>query len=697
MRIKYILYAFLTSSLVMSCCIIFLAIQLKISLLEISKVQERRFQSIQLSDQLLQSSNNLTNLARIFAQTGEAKFKEYFFYVIDIRSGKRDRPIDYGRAFWDFVLAGEVELLEQSSQIRASIEDLMVQLRFSPEEFDYLKKSKNLSDQLAQIENRVFNLIQGLYPDENGNYTKKGPKDVTLAKQLLHSQEYFDAKAAIMQPIKDFYQHVDERTRNELTIVQNKAWLQLILILVSTGILLFLLFTLFLVIYKKVLLRIDKLVDVSLRITKGDLSGRSQITGRDELGILGRAFDKMVSQLADTLAIVTATKSRMESELNVAKDIQMSMVPLTFPAYPEHAGFDIFAQLVPAREVGGDFYDFYFVDKDHLCFVVGDVSGKGVPAALMMAVCRTLLKVRAQDDSSPASVTTHVNDEIAKENPNCMFVTVFIGILNISTGSLTYTNAGHNPALIKNKDGEVGTFSKVHGPVVGAMEDFAYEESHVNLKAGDTLLLYTDGVTEAHNPQDEMYSEGRLVQFVKGHELTSSQHFMDDLYRDLRNFEDGREPFDDTTALCLRYIKNSEDTPRAIKTVEIKNEMKQINTVINEFEVFAQEYSVPGEVVMKMGLVFDDILSNVIQYAYTDEAEHIILIYFKLYSDQILITVADDGIPFNPLLIKSPDINLSIEERVLGGLGIHLVKNIVDDCHYRRRVDQNILTLIKKL
>ena len=173
-------------------------------------------------------------------------------------------------------------------------------------------------------------------------------------------------------------------------------------------------------------------------------------------------------------------------------------------------------------------------------FIMGDVSGKGVPAALMMAVCRTLLKARAQDDFSPASIITHVNDEIAKENPNCMFITIFIGMLNISTGRLTYTNAGHTPTLIKTKDGKVKALPEIHGPVVGVSEDFAYEESQINMNAGDTLFTYTDGITEAHNRKNEMYSEKRLVQFVKNHKFPSSKNFMDDLYKDVRNFE-GRQ------------------------------------------------------------------------------------------------------------------------------------------------------------
>ena len=151
---------------------------------------------------------------------------------------------------------------------------------------------------------------------------------------------------------------------------------------------------------------------------------------------------------------------------------------------------------------------------------------------------------------------THLNDEISKENPNCMFITIFIGMLNITTGRLTYTNAGHTPTLIKSKEGEIKMLTEVHGPVVGVTEDFAYEEAHIELKAGESILTYTDGVTEAHNTKNEMYSEEKLMEFLKDHPLETSKEFLNDLYKDLRKFEAGREPFDDTTALCLKYIKS---------------------------------------------------------------------------------------------------------------------------------------------
>jgi PAS domain S-box-containing protein len=198
---------------------------------------------------------------------------------------------------------------------------------------------------------------------------------------------------------------------------------------------------------------------------------------------------------------------RMSEELNFAKEIQMSLLPLIFPAFPTRAEFNIFAHLIPAREVGGDFYDFYFLDEDHLCFVIGDVSGKGAPAALLMAVSKTLIKSRAMDDFQPSSILTHVNNELSQNNDSAMFVTVFLGVLEINTGRLVYCNAGHNPPFIHRASGGLEKLDDFHGPVIGALPNLTYKESTISLRVDDIITLHTDGVTEAMNPKEVPYSD----------------------------------------------------------------------------------------------------------------------------------------------------------------------------------------------
>ena len=194
--------------------------------------------------------------------------------------------------------------------------------------------------------------------------------------------------------------------------------------------------------------------------------------------------------------LIKDQKDRMERELNVGRDIQMSMVPLTFPPFPNRKEISIYGSLEPAREIGGDFFDFFFIDDDRLCFCIGDVSGKGVPAALFMAVTKTLIKSRATDDPSTASVLTHANDELSRDNPNGMFVTLFIGVLDIRSGEFDYTNAGHNPPYLIRTDGPPEAMSDRHGPIVGAMKGMVYRKGTDVMLPGDILYMYTDGVTE---------------------------------------------------------------------------------------------------------------------------------------------------------------------------------------------------------
>ena len=231
------------------------------------------------------------------------------------------------------------------------------------------------------------------------------------------------------------------------------------------------------------------------------------------MGALTRDFQVMQDSLKDhirQLMETTAARERMESELKIAHDIQMSILPKTFPPFPTRDEFDLFALIAPAREVGGDFYDFFPLSENLLCFVIGDVSGKGVPAALFMAVTKTLIKSVARDNVTPDAILSHVNEELATDNDACMFVTLFCGVFDMTSGELRYANAGHNPPAVIKKDGTVQWLPRSGALVAGAMTGMQYACEKLLLSPGDSLYLYTDGVTEAMNPADEMYSEERL-------------------------------------------------------------------------------------------------------------------------------------------------------------------------------------------
>ena len=404
-----------------------------------------------------------------------------------------------------------------------------------------------------------------------------------------------------------------------------------------------------------------------------------------------------LDELREAHAIIELQKQRMEQELNVGRDIQMSMLPHTFPAFPERDDFSIHAALHPAREVGGDFYDFFLIDPERLCFCIGDVSGKGVPAALFMAVTRTLIKSRAADDPSTGSILTHVNDELVRNNSECMFVTVILGILHTGTGEVTIANAGHNPPYIKRADGAIERLETEKTCVTGVLKDMVFGEDKVLMAPGDTLLLYTDGVTEAMDSEQRLFSEPRLADMLATGRQPSVQALVEDITAEVRRFEGGTEQSDDITLLALCYEGNSPEKPSAVLELTAENQISEIPRVNAAFNAFSEQQGLPQTVATRINVIFDELLTNIVSYAFRDEARHAINIRVELSEQLLRLTIDDDGLPFNPFEAAAPDTSLPMDERETGGLGIHLVRSMVDDVSYQRRIDGNSLTLVKRL
>lgn len=414
----------------------------------------------------------------------------------------------------------------------------------------------------------------------------------------------------------------------------------------------------------------------------------------DELDVYKNQLEVKVEEEIKKRQETMAIKERMEGELNIAHDIQMSMIPLLFPVFTEYKEFSLFAKIKPAREVGGDFYDFYFIDDNHLCIVIGDVSGKGVPAALFMAVSKTLIKSRASDDLSPASIVSYVNEEMSIDNPASMFVTLFIGVLDLNTGTLKYTNAGHNPPYIVKPDSTIAALNQRHGPIVGAIDGITYSEGSIVLKPKDKLLLFTDGVTEAMNINGDLFGEEKLENFlIESHGLPVTP-LIDELMGAVSDHEAGCEQSDDITILAFEYFGRE---LIASDTISIKNHINSLSTVANYFESLSEEYSIPMPITHKMNIALDDLLNNIISYGYDDDKEHIIELQFEYSKHRLSVIISDDGIPFNPFEEKPVDTSLSIEEREIGGLGIHLVREMVDHYSYSRKVNRNVVTLTMDL
>ena len=290
----------------------------------------------------------------------------------------------------------------------------------------------------------------------------------------------------------------------------------------------------------------------------GELTGLlKKIKHRNEIGKLAKSVEKMshdMNKYIEDLTHATAEKERLGAELNVAKQIQAEMLPRVFPPYKDHPEIELYASMTPAKEVGGDFYDFYMLDDDHFAMVVGDVSGKGVPAALFMVITKTLLKDTAAHEHNPAKVFEHVNTILCESNESGLFVTCWMGILTISTGELNFANAGHNAPVLEN-NGKIEYLSTKPNLMLAAMDGLPYTNNTIKLNKGDRLFIYTDGITEATNDYDELYGEDRLLSVLKSVQGTgkTSRDILDIVRNDLNDFVLEASQFDDITMLCMIY------------------------------------------------------------------------------------------------------------------------------------------------
>ena len=309
---------------------------------------------------------------------------------------------------------------------------------------------------------------------------------------------------------------------------------------------------------------VEKLSEFTTEITRTGNFGKQEIeikTG-DEIEALGQSFNYMMERLEDyikDLTVVTAEKERIGAELNVATQIQSSMLPCIFPAFPDRDELDIYATMTPAKEVGGDFYDFFMVDERHVAIVIADVSGKGVPAALFMVIGKTLIKDHTQPGRDLGEVFTEVNNILCESNDNGMFITAFEGVLDLVTGEFRYANAGHEMPFIYRKEGGYEAYKIRPGFVLAGMENIKYKEQKIQLNIGDKIFQYTDGVTEATDKDNQLYGMDRLHKVLNEKCLDCNpEQTLKLVKEDIDAFVGDNDQFDDITMLCLEYKKKME-------------------------------------------------------------------------------------------------------------------------------------------
>lgn len=391
---------------------------------------------------------------------------------------------------------------------------------------------------------------------------------------------------------------------------------------------------------------------------------------------------------------ITLKSARIESELSLANDIQAHMLPTIFPPFPDQNEIDLYATMHPAKEVGGDFYDFFMVDEKNVAIVIADVSGKGVPAALVMVITKTLIKNEVSMGLSPAEAFTKVNHMLCEGNDNNMFITAWMGVLNTETGVLTYVNAGHNPPVVRLDGGEFVFLKSRPGLVLAGMDGLRYRQYELQMHPGDRIFLYTDGITEATDPAKNLYGNDRLLAYLNAHSSASLKDMLTGLTADINAFAATEEQFDDMTMLMLDYLSNRPGENTLEKRFAAQDDA--LPEVIGFVEQELDKADCPPKTKMQISLCVEELFTNVVHYAYPD-GDGDVTFALRIQDGEMHLRMADRGIPFDPLKQDDPDVTLSAEERKIGGLGIFLVKKTMDDVRYEWNDGQNILTMQKKL
>jgi len=436
---------------------------------------------------------------------------------------------------------------------------------------------------------------------------------------------------------------------------------------------------------KLVVENIQKINSTLAQITGGNLNVKVNVRSNEEFASLS---DDINSTVVTLKHYIDEAAARIDRELEFARQIQSSALPSVFPPYPNRKDFDIFASMHTAKEVGGDFYDFYFLDKYRFAFLIADVSGKGIPAAMFMMTSKTLIKGFAESGLEVNEVFTRANEKLCEGNDAGMFVTAWMGILDLRTGLLTYANAGHNPPLIKQKGGKFEYLKSRPNFVLAGMEGVNYRKHELHLQPGDEIYLYTDGVTEAQNANEELFGEDRLVNILNSSQYKDVEELCKSVKNEVDVFAGDADQFDDITMLSvkLKSLRNN-------GIITIVPDDTSIIQVAEFIDRRLEVLDVPKKTAAKLKIAVDEIYSNIVNYSGANSAQ----VRCMRSGASLVLVFRDDGTQYNPLEAEDPDITLSIEERGIGGLGVFMVKKMMDSVEYEYIDGVNTLRLSLKL
>ena len=445
------------------------------------------------------------------------------------------------------------------------------------------------------------------------------------------------------------------------------------------------------ILIKRVIINnLKKINDTLGKITEGDLNVTVDVRSNEEFSSLSDDINSTVSTLKRYIAEAAA---RIDKELEYAKQIQLSALPTNFPHDEE---YNIYAQMIAAKEVGGDFYDFYKLNDTTVAFLVADVSGKGIPAAMFMMTAKTIIKDLAESGMAVNDIFTKANDKLCENNESGMFVTAWMGILDLTTGNVQFANAGHNPPLLKRADGSFEYLKTRAGFVLAGMEGVCYRAGEITLAEGDRLFLYTDGVPEATNTENKLYGEDRLLTFMNENNSIEAVNLLPALKSNIDEFVGEAPQFDDITMLMFDYKPKKGGEQMTNKTFPAKTE--NLSDVISFVETTLGKFECPMKIQTAICVAIEEVFVNVAHYAYPEsEGNATLQIAFNNANREVKFRMTDSGVPFDPLNKSDPDISLSAEEREIGGLGIFIAKKTMDSISYAYENNENVLTMIKKI
>lgn len=426
------------------------------------------------------------------------------------------------------------------------------------------------------------------------------------------------------------------------------------------------------------------------QIAEGNLNVTVDVRSNQEFASLSDDINTTVSTLK---RYISEAAARIDKELEYAKQIQISALPTNFPDRDDHA---IYAQMIAAKEVGGDFYDFYKLNDSTVAFLAADVSGKGIPAAMFMMTAKTILKDLAESGLDVNEIFTRANEKLCESNEAGMFVTAWMGILDLKTGVLRYANAGHNPPLLKHDNGSFEFLRSRAGFVLAGMEGVRYRVNELTLAPGDRIFLYTDGVTEATNTETQLYGDDRLLSFMNRNVNVKATELLPMLKADIDEFVGEAPQFDDITMLLFDYKPNMGGDIMSERVFPAK--VDALTDVLAFVEETMEACDCPMKTTMGLCVAIEEVFVNVAHYAYPEsEGDVSLAIDFDAASRTVSFRMTDGGVPFDPLKKPDPDITLSAEERGIGGLGIFITKKTMDTVSYSYENEKNILTMIKKI